>query len=742
MQMFVSIASYRDPELGSTIDDCLAKASCPERLRFGVCWQHGADEAPPAAFADKRVEVLDVDWRESRGTCWARAEVMKLWRGEDWYLQLDSHHRFVPGWDELLIDQAARSGSSRPVLTTYVPPYDPSEPDPVSGIPTQMDFDRFTEDGIPLFKPGYIGDWKERDRPLRGRFISAHMLFAPGSFVGDIPYDPELYFTGEEITLAVRAFTHGYDLFTPSRLVTWHEYTRNFRRKHWGDHESANGDKSDLPWYERDASSRAKVQRFLADPWLGKFGLGTARSFADYESYAGISFHHRQVQDYTREHREPPNPAAEPDWAERTGQRRVHILLDRDSLPTGALKEPAFWYVGLHRRDGTELYRQDAAGEELEALLDGDSGIIKISRSFESESEPARWTVIPFGTREGWLQGISGPTVHGYVGIAPAADHVSNETPEPVVFSPEMYVAGRAGTRRSAAILAPFLYDLTGPRTVIDVGCGEGWFAREFARLGCRVIAVDQTAEDAEVDDVSFRHIELPSSLDGFYDLALCLEVAEHLPRAAAGALIDVLTAAAPVVAFSAAVPGQGGHGHVNEQWPGYWAAKFRQRGYVVSGALRYGIWHDDRIEPWYRQNLLIAVESSVLRSDRHARLVRAAFGGGTETSYDYDPLPLVVGNGRSTRWCPSVRPGLKWDEVDGWFQVRTVDMPTTAKHVVNPLGMFLMELSDGHSSLDEITGIAQQLWGSLTVQEVFEFFESATRAGLVETCNGATGER
>ncbi len=71
-------------------------------------------------------------------------------------------------------------------------------------------------------------------RPLRARFVSAHFLFTLGAFVNDVPYDPELYFHGEEIMLAIRAFTHGYDLFHPPEHILWHEYTRDLSREALG----------------------------------------------------------------------------------------------------------------------------------------------------------------------------------------------------------------------------------------------------------------------------------------------------------------------------------------------------------------------------------------------------------------------------------------------------------------------------------------------------------------------------
>jgi hypothetical protein len=403
--IFVSIAAYRDPQLGPTIGDCLAKATHPERLRFGICWQHGPDEAPLAIFDDDRFVVLDIDWRDSRGACWARAEIMKLWSGQHWYLQLDSHHRFAEGWDEILLTQAAATGSPKPVLTTYAHPFAPDEAGPFGPEPMLMEFDRFTDDGIVLFRPGAIRT-KSSGRPVRGRFASAHFLFAPGSFVTDVPYDPDLYFIGEEITLAVRAFTHGYDLFHPSVPVVWHEYTRNGRSKHWDDHTSANG--VQLNWSERDVASRIKIRDLLTDPHIGEFGCGTERSFTEYENYAGLNFRHRRAQDYTRHHGEPPGPPVRPDWVARTRDHKVSVVFDAEHLPAPARDHPQFWAITFADAHGREIHRADADLDEVIGLLADSPDEFVLHRIFESTAAPATWTVIPVDARDQWFEAITG----------------------------------------------------------------------------------------------------------------------------------------------------------------------------------------------------------------------------------------------------------------------------------------------------------------------------------------------
>ena len=415
--IFISIASYRDAQLGPTIADCLAKAADATRLRFGICWQHGEEEAR-LPYDDPRFQILDVDWRASRGACWARAEIMKLWRGEAWYLQIDSHCRFASGWDEALIEMARWTGSAKPVLSTYPPPFTPSGNELLSGEPLLIAYQGFTSDGIPYMKPLPIPGWQHREMPVRARFVAAGFLFAPGSFVDEVPYDPELYFIGEEATLALRAFTHGYDLFHPCRNILWHDYVRSYAVRHWDDHTAeASAERS---WGDLDLRSKERVRRLFAGDDLERYGLGAERTLAEYEAYAGLSFRLHKGQNATLQAAEPPNAPAADDWAEEIFPWIVKIAFAASELPEGALSDPAFWYVAVQDEEGHELFRRDFPRTELETLT-GQEPRITLIMEFEAGIVPVTWSVWPVSRSLGWLRRITGTLGEGDYSIVSSA---------------------------------------------------------------------------------------------------------------------------------------------------------------------------------------------------------------------------------------------------------------------------------------------------------------------------------
>jgi SAM-dependent methyltransferase len=150
------------------------------------------------------------------------------------------------------------------------------------------------------------------------------------------------------------------------------------------------------------------------------------------------------------------------------------------------------------------------------------------------------------------------------------------------------------------------------PKSVIDVGCGTGVWLSVFKEYGIEDIwGVDGeyvAKETLEIPEERFIPSDLgrPFHSKRKFDLVVSLEVAEHLPRQSAETFVGSLTGLGPVVLFSAAIPYQGGSQHLNEQWQGYWADLFRERGYVGIDCLRRRIWSNEEVEFWYCQNTIV----------------------------------------------------------------------------------------------------------------------------------------
>ena len=183
--------------------------------------------------------------------------------------------------------------------------------------------------------------------------------------------------------------------------------------------------------------------------------------------------------------------------------------------------------------------------------------------------------------------------------------------PQAALYDAAFFQALSEGARRSAGTTVPLLIEQFHPRSVVDVGCGTGIWLSIFQEQGVTdVLGVDGAwvpeSERAIPKTLFWEHdLTQTLKLDRTFDLALCLEVAEHLPASAAPHLVESLTRLAAIVVFSAAIPFQGGDGHVNEQWPSYWVTLFAAHGYDCLTGLRERLWTNDAPEVWYRQNIL-----------------------------------------------------------------------------------------------------------------------------------------
>jgi SAM-dependent methyltransferase len=189
-------------------------------------------------------------------------------------------------------------------------------------------------------------------------------------------------------------------------------------------------------------------------------------------------------------------------------------------------------------------------------------------------------------------------------------------------YTTEFFASHHAGALRSARVVVPLVMELVAPRSVVDVGCGDGTWLSVFYEHGITdVYGVDGEYVDRaslEIPRERFHSHDLcrPLPLSRRFDLAMSLEVAEHLPAEAADEFVASLVRLAPIVLFSAAAPYQGGEHHVNEQWPAYWSERFAHYNFLPVDCLRRRIWANPDVEWWYAQNVFLYVERQRLETD------------------------------------------------------------------------------------------------------------------------------
>jgi hypothetical protein len=405
-KIFIQIASYRDPQLVPTIEDMINKAKNPENLVFGLCWQY--DETEPVDMFDgnPQFRVSKHHYSDSQGLGWARHITNTLYDDEEYTLQIDSHHRFVQDWDVIVLEdyKQALTIAPKPIITTYCAPFDPnSEESTWNPVPCLMSQYEFSGDRLLMSMPWYIQDYKSKTEVIRSRTISGHFYFTSGNFVKEVPYDPDIYFGGytEETTLSVRAYTNGYDFFSPYRTVMWHEYTRNYRPKHWDDHGKESQTKKTSG--ERDVFARNKTRQLFGTQEygidMGEYGLGDVRTLHDYEVYGGFDFKKCLIQEYTLKVKDAPNPT---NWEEQFVREKYDINCewDLDFFKVLNFEKPKFLTLGIQNKTGIELFRKDFTIEnepDYVNLLNN-----KFTLTIETSDKPNKYVMYLFDEDKQW----------------------------------------------------------------------------------------------------------------------------------------------------------------------------------------------------------------------------------------------------------------------------------------------------------------------------------------------------
>ena len=298
--LFVSIASYRDPQLPLTVASLFEQAQHPERVFVGVFNQIHLQEDQDCLAVDQPNLLQHVlDYNEAQGACWARGYVWnKLLAEQDFALQIDSHSRFAPNWDTQLLQMYADIGDEQAVITHYPMGFDTETGELDKQMYTYFNVQSFRATQLPEVTSGAIEVQAAPTQCAQTAFIAAGSLFGRADMFKQVPYDPYIYFHGEEITYAARLWTHGYNLYLPNRPFMWHDYKNlNKRPLHWQDHKQ---------WSLKDELAQQRCRHLLrikkaddvrAIHQLEQYGLGFERSMDEYQVFSGIHFKHQLLDE-------------------------------------------------------------------------------------------------------------------------------------------------------------------------------------------------------------------------------------------------------------------------------------------------------------------------------------------------------------------------------------------------------------------------------------------------------------
>ena len=240
--IFVSVASYRDDRCSSTVNSLFKKAARPGRIWVGICQQN--DQEDPDCISAKaityksHIKINRISSLGAKGPTWARYLCSRLWEGQEFFLQIDSHTQFAQNWDVDLIDMYNKIGMRKIVLTHYPPAHDVFNTDEKLKSKTAVTNGASVNNKNQLISSGKI--IPKISFPKETKYFSAGLLFAPYEFLIEIPYDPYLpyLFQGEEPMIAMRLYTRGWKMFNPSHCVANHYYDRKDSPKFWTDHQA------------------------------------------------------------------------------------------------------------------------------------------------------------------------------------------------------------------------------------------------------------------------------------------------------------------------------------------------------------------------------------------------------------------------------------------------------------------------------------------------------------------------
>lgn len=289
--IFVSIASYRDPELIPTIENLFQKAKNLNRIFLGICLQDTQYNINNFKYKNHpQVKLINIDYKLAKGCCYARSLIQKkLFRGERYFLQIDSHMRFRINWDETLISQLEDCPEPKPILSTYPNNYNIDDNKEKYLIHNKLQvIGIMNYNSNEYLNTKAVKTIKELSPQL---WIAAGFIFTYSEWIKEVPYDYRLYFKGEEDSLTIRSYTYGWNIYCPLLAVIYHCYHDNrlgssekYRTLHYEDN---------FVNYNYHALSQLYKKINYKE-----IVIGPCRSISDFERFYGLNFKTKNVQEW------------------------------------------------------------------------------------------------------------------------------------------------------------------------------------------------------------------------------------------------------------------------------------------------------------------------------------------------------------------------------------------------------------------------------------------------------------
>lgn len=305
MKIFISIASYRDSLLATTINSAYDNAKYKDNLVFGIVDQsYDREHVSIDLFPFKsQIRYIRLDPFYARGACWPRHMAQTLWLDEEFYMQVDSHTLFDQDWDEIFINQYNEllQYHEKPIITAYPSGFSIEDNDiknltkhTLSGCLALVADEEHSFVGETDMYVGAKCHVVDKTM-VHGYLISGNCFFSSSSVIQEVPYDPFLYFSGEEHSYALRLWTNGYNIFHTNNIPVYHLYNRGHRTTVWGDELLE--ECRPLKWWEYDVESKKRLHQIVTGYDLGIYGVGKVRTLSQYVHFSGIDYLRRTAQE-------------------------------------------------------------------------------------------------------------------------------------------------------------------------------------------------------------------------------------------------------------------------------------------------------------------------------------------------------------------------------------------------------------------------------------------------------------